>query len=116
MPNLKKSPVCGLQYASFTDMQKTNRVFFSGSPIYTCRDMNCNVPLTSESHLISRNFKGTYGPAILFDKVWNVILGQKIKREMLTGEHIIKQGQFKSKYNTNVQKLSLALRGWVSLI
>jgi len=62
----------------------------NGNPVYVCRDPKCLCPFASEAQLISRNFKGSYGAAILFEKASNVILGKTLKREMLTGEHIIR--------------------------
>jgi len=65
----------------------------NGNPVYTCRQAACTCPFASEAELISRNFKGSYGAAILFQNVKNVILGDRVKREMLTGEHIIRPGK-----------------------
>lgn len=46
---------------------------YGGSEVYIC--VECGIYLTHDCHFMSADFHGNRGPAILFDKVYNVIFG-----------------------------------------
>ncbi|MES1918141.1 hypothetical protein MHBO_000155 [Bonamia ostreae] len=56
--------------------------------VYICA--KCGIHITSKKYLFSTKFKGRFGPAFLFNRVFNVDLGPEEKRTFLSGDHIVK--------------------------
>ncbi|RUS29635.1 hypothetical protein BC938DRAFT_480426 [Jimgerdemannia flammicorona] len=78
----------GLQY----------RIYLDGNRVFGCRD--CRTHLSTDDHIMSREFQGKTGRAYLFKNVWlippiqllysvNVTEGPPENREMRTGRHTV---------------------------
>ncbi|KAI0988006.1 hypothetical protein GJ496_001731 [Pomphorhynchus laevis] len=59
--------------------------YLSAPDVYYCK--SCLIPLTTRLYLISRRFTGLTGPASLYHKVVNVILGDVKEKMLITGRH-----------------------------
>ncbi|KAJ7965305.1 Protein yippee-like [Quillaja saponaria] len=57
------------------------------SSSYSCR--NCQNPIAFRSDLLSKNYKAKSGPAFMFSHAFNIIVGQKQDRELLTGMYTV---------------------------
>ncbi|CAD7957215.1 unnamed protein product [Amoebophrya sp. A25] len=60
----------------------------SSFDFFACRA--CGTPLALHGDLLSRNFRGRTGTAVLFDKVLNVNAGEVEESQMTTGVHLIR--------------------------
>ncbi|CAN0911322.1 Protein yippee-like At4g27740 [Linum grandiflorum] len=54
-----------------------------GHPLYSCN--NCRTPLAFHGDLLSKKFKAKSGQAYMFSHVMNVVLGEKVEKQLLTG-------------------------------
>lgn len=66
------------------------RLFFEllDNKAYACR--NCGCQLAQVEELVSKQFHSKNGRAYLFNNVVNVQLGPKETRQMVTGQHIVR--------------------------
>ena len=56
--------------------------------IYNCK--KCLSPLVAQEQLVSKNFHGKTGKAYLFEKAYNLEMGQEKEQMMMTGLHRIR--------------------------
>uniref|UniRef100_A0A182KCT2 Protein yippee-like n=1 Tax=Anopheles christyi TaxID=43041 RepID=A0A182KCT2_9DIPT len=66
----------------------------NGKQLYNCA--NCNTNLTNMRELLSTRFIGHTGPAILFNRVVNLKFSEPKNREMLTGQHAVREVECKN--------------------
>ncbi|KAK9292547.1 hypothetical protein L1049_020521 [Liquidambar formosana] len=55
----------------------------AGRPLYSC--INCRNPVALRIDLISKNFVAKSGQAYLFSHAMNVVVGQKVDKQLMTG-------------------------------
>lgn len=53
-----------------------------------CR--KCRTHITAEAYLVSRDFQSASGRAYLYDRVINVKVGDEQRKQMTTGQHIVR--------------------------
>jgi len=70
------------------NMGRTHRVYLAGEVVYKCK--KCDNHLAVKEGLISPNFQGQHGKAILVHHVVNVTLGDPEERGMRTGKHVVR--------------------------
>ncbi|KAJ3672988.1 hypothetical protein LUZ60_006362 [Juncus effusus] len=58
-----------------------------GPKVFRCKC--CKVDSASRDKILSKEFRGKYGPAYLFAEVVNVCLGPNEDRHLLTGWHTV---------------------------
>ncbi|KAJ1951471.1 hypothetical protein FBU59_000136 [Linderina macrospora] len=63
------------------------KVFLKGKGIYGCPE--CGSHFVEKDKILSKDFTGQYGRAILFDKLVNVVAGEAEQRKMTTGVFIV---------------------------
>ena len=63
------------------------RVVHRSSGLFHCK--LCGQELAGVSDVVSRDFTGHTGPAILFDNVVNVVEGPAEPRRLQTGQHVV---------------------------
>uniref|UniRef100_A0A0N5BLU7 Protein yippee-like n=1 Tax=Strongyloides papillosus TaxID=174720 RepID=A0A0N5BLU7_STREA len=59
-----------------------------GKRMYVCK--KCNTYLTNKEQMISSRFTGSTGRAYLFDKVVNLEYSEMQARNMITGDHFVR--------------------------
>ncbi|KAL1917468.1 uncharacterized protein VTP21DRAFT_3861 [Calcarisporiella thermophila] len=64
------------------------KTYLNGNRIYGCSQ--CRTHLSTNENIISKSFNGQHGRAFLFRTVVNVVEGDSVDREMLTGRHTVR--------------------------
>ncbi len=66
------------------------RVFLSyldNKIVYTCK--NCQCHIASNDKVVSKNFFGKFGPALLIQSTVNTIEQEEYTQQLMTGMHVI---------------------------
>ncbi|CAK77105.1 unnamed protein product (macronuclear) [Paramecium tetraurelia] len=61
--------------------------YFDGDRIYVCS--KCHIHISNYKSRISKNFRGGFGQAFLFEKGINYHVGQSEVKDLMTGKHTV---------------------------
>ncbi|GAA5991437.1 hypothetical protein JCM5350_006929 [Sporobolomyces pararoseus] len=72
-----------------TTLTRSDSHTFIPSHVPTFRCSCCSLELALQDELVSRSFQGSSGPAHLLRSVFNVEIGEKATKNLISGRHVI---------------------------
>ncbi|GAA5999170.1 hypothetical protein JCM5350_001534 [Sporobolomyces pararoseus] len=75
--------------AATTTLTRADSHTFIPPHVPTFRCSSCSLELALQDELVSRSFQGSSGPAYLLRSVFNVEIGEKASKNLISGRHVI---------------------------